>query len=119
MAFRFEDYQVYKDARELFKVINELCVNLPKKEVYVLTDQIRRATLSVVLNIAEGYSRESVKERRNFLRIAMGSAGEVVACLDIMCDIGYLSGEQRGKIYKSVEEIAKQLNKLVHKPFNN
>ncbi|PIU03494.1 four helix bundle protein [Candidatus Shapirobacteria bacterium CG08_land_8_20_14_0_20_39_18] len=77
-------------AREIYKVT----VFFPKDEIYGLTSQIRRAVLSVVLNIIEGYARNNKKEFKNFLRIAYASLVEVEYLLEFSSVRGYITKEK-------------------------
>lgn len=82
---------VYKSARELrfecYKILNKL----PVEEKFNLTDQIRRASTSVVLNITEGCSRKSENERKRYFEISRGSVIELDSCFDIIFESKYLS----------------------------
>lgn len=78
--FRFEKLEIWNDARDFVKEIYKLGVGFPKEEKFCLTDQMRRAAISIVLNIAEGSDRKSDADFRRFLRCAIGSLEEVVSC---------------------------------------
>lgn len=82
---------VYKSARELrfecYKILN----SLPTEEKFNLTDQIRRASTSVVLNITEGCSRKSEIERKRYFEISRGSVIELDSCFDIIIESEYLN----------------------------
>jgi len=91
---RFEDLICWQKARLLTKeVYGETFKNLKFKNDYGLCDQIRRACVSVMSNIAEGFERGTKQELINYLYIAKGSAGEVRAQLYAAYDIGYLNIE--------------------------
>ncbi len=72
----YKSLLVWQVADELAFSIYELCSTFPKEEIYGLTSQLRRAVLSIVLNIVEGYARNNKNEFRQFLRIALGSLAE-------------------------------------------
>lgn len=80
MAFKFENLKVWQRAIDLSGEIYELTESFPKKELYVLTSQIQRASDSIALNIAEGSTGQTNPEFKRFLAIALRSAIEVV-CL--------------------------------------
>ena len=82
-TFRFFDFPVYTQAKGFYKQI--LVISLRVKD-YSFRDQIKRAALSVVLNIAEGSAKKSDKEFAKFLEISIASANEVAACIDLMFD---------------------------------
>ena len=91
MAFKFENLQVWQRSLDLTIEINELASSFPKFELFSLTNQIRRAADSVVLNIAEGCTGLSNLEFKKFLRYSLRSAIEVVSCLFIAKKKGYSS----------------------------
>ncbi len=74
---RFEDIEAWQKARELTRKVYEVTSKGAFSRDYALKDQIRKASVSVMSNIAEGFERRNDKEFRNFLRIAKGSSGEV------------------------------------------
>ena len=80
--------------------------NFPKEEIYGLTSQIRRAALSIALNIAEGSGNTSEKEFKRFLEISLRSVYEVIACLDIALKLKFLSETEFEKLTKEADEIA-------------
>ena len=87
----FEDLSVWQDARKLTNKIYNITKKFPKEELYGLTSQISRATVSIVSNIAEGFDRRSDKELTNFLSMARGSSSEVQNDLYIALDLNYIS----------------------------
>ena len=82
----------------------------PKEELYGLTSQIRRAAVSIVSNIAEGFDRRSDKELSNFLPIARGSTVEVQNNLYISLDLKYISQTEFNLLYQEAKIIAQQIN---------
>jgi four helix bundle protein len=105
-TFRFRDFPVYKNAivyyKNILKIIN-------KVEDYSLKDQIKRAGLSIVLNIAEGSAMKSDKEFARYLEKSLGSVNEVVACLEVMQEIKVISKNLFIIMLDQSESIAKQL----------
>ena len=81
MSFKFEKLNIWKDAMVLGEDINTLTDTFPKKEIYNLSSQIRRATDSIALNISEGSILQSNPEQRGFLGYSIRSLAEVVTCL--------------------------------------
>lgn len=81
MAFKFEQLRVWQASLEFGERINHLADQFPKKEMFNLSSQIRRAADSIGLNIAEGSTGQSNAEQKRFLIFANRSALEVVACL--------------------------------------
>ena len=91
---RFEELKVYQQARELTNRVYTLTRRAGFRQDPGLVDQIRRAAVSVVSNIAEGYERGSTTEFVQFLYIAKGSCGEVRAQLGIALDQGYITAQE-------------------------
>ena len=109
----FEDLAVWKDARKFTNKIYNLTNKFPKEELYGLTSQIRRATVSIMSNIAEGFDRRSDKELSNFLSIARASSSEVQNDLYIALDLNYISQAEFNQLYQEAKKIAKQINGLM------
>ena len=86
---------------------------LPPEERYARSQQIRRAALSVHLNIAEGCSRRTQAERKRFYEIARGSVAEIDTPLDIAVDLKYLSGESLQTLGKHIINTFKQLTGMI------
>src|SRR3989344_4514150 len=83
-VFKLEDIEVYRESLILAKETFDLCKNPLLKREYSLCDQIKRACVSVCANIAEGYGRRTSRDFSQFLSIALGSANETIALLDII-----------------------------------
>lgn len=112
MAFKFEKLLVWQKSLELTALTNDVASKFPKEELYVLTSQIKRAADSVCLNIAEGSTGQSNAEFDRFLRIALRSDIEVVACIFIAQRRTIISKEDFDAIYKMCEEILVMINAL-------
>jgi four helix bundle protein len=113
MSYRFENLEVWKLSRIFTNTIYSVTKNFPKEEIFAMTNQIRRAALSITLNIAEGSDRKSDVEFIRFLRIAYGSLQEVVAASYVVLDQHYLTQEQFTGIYESSHLLGRKLNALV------
>lgn len=109
----FEDLPVWQDARKFTNKIYILTNKFPKEELYSLTSQIRRAAVSIMSNIAEGFDRRSDKELTNFLSIARGSSSEVQNDLYIALDLNYISQVEFNQFYQEAKKIAQQINGLM------
>ena len=103
----FEKLKVYQKAKEFNRMINEDVLSISSLD-RILKDQIRRASLSIVLNIAEGCSRFSKADRKNFFVISRGSTFESVAALDTI-KLGIIDIEILLKLKAIAEEISKML----------
>jgi len=97
---------IWKKAYELVIEIYTLTKKLPRAEEFGLTSQMRRAVISVVLNIVEGHRRSGNKEFLHFLNIARGSLAEIEACLEICSGLNYLDQEEYERIDSKVNELA-------------
>ena len=110
----YKELKVYKRSYKAAKAIYEMIVGFPNEERYGITNQLRRAALSIPLNIAEGYAkRESQEEFKRFLMMALGSSNEVLVLIDFSKDVGYISGEKHSKAFAEYEEIASMLNSFI------
>lgn len=112
MAFKFENLKVWQDALRLTNEVNLLVKDFPKDEMYILCTQLKRAADSVVLNIAEGSTGQSVAEFKRFLGIALRSAVEVVSCFFIARDRKYITQEIFHLYYNEYELLCKKITKL-------
>lgn len=90
LKLNHQKLNVYQASRKFLLECYKLAQALPSDEKFAMVSQIRRAALSVHLNIAEGSSRKSQAERKRFYEIARGSIIEIDAALDIAHDLGYL-----------------------------
>ncbi|KAB8320936.1 four helix bundle protein [Tolypothrix campylonemoides VB511288] len=106
----FECLDFYQYSLKLLKAAYRLADSLPDYERYNLSDQLRRAACSLVLNIAEGYGRYHYLERLRFLYIARGSLAEVKSAFIIAESVGYCTKEQLSWVSQVKEQIEKALN---------
>lgn len=107
---KFEDILAWQKAKLLVSKIYKKFSNLPD---YSFKDQIIRATVSIMNNIAEGYERRGDKELKHFLFIAKGSCGELRSMLYIAKELGYISEEEFTNFYNSSVEISKLLSGFI------
>jgi four helix bundle protein len=113
MAKSFEETDVWKESRELVKLVYKLTNGLTFKKDRGLTDQVRRASVSILSNIAEGFERGSNAELLHFLYLAKGSAGEVRAQMYVALDQGYVSQTDRLKVHVLCMNISSQIAGLI------
>ena len=111
MIRHYRDLQVWQRSMKLVVVVYRLTEHFPKSEAYGLTNQIRRAAVSIPSNIAEGHARTS-REFGRFLRIARGSMAELETQLEIAMHLEYLPRKQFDEISTELTILAKQLNVL-------
>jgi four helix bundle protein len=110
---------VYTIARQFVKECYVAVSKFPAEEKYALTQQIKRAALSVHLNIAEGSSRKSEAERKRFYEIARGSLIEVDAALDIAADLNYCTVENLQSLGAILIKCFKYLSGLINSTAHN
>lgn len=113
-ARRFEDLEVFQEARELCKEIYRMTSEEPFNSDYRFVQQIRAAAGSIMDNIAEGFERNGNKEFVNFLYIAKGSCGEVRSQVLRANDVGFLNDAQATILIDECKEISKGLYHLVN-----
>jgi four helix bundle protein len=109
----FRDLEIWKNAIGLSRNIYLVAEKFPDTEKYGLISQIKRASVSIASNIAEGSSRSSEKELARYLEIAMGSAFEVEAQLIIAIEVGYIDKNQLNQLFAYLSILQKQINKLI------
>jgi four helix bundle protein len=112
MAFRFEDLKVWHIAADLSNEIDLVAKTFPAEERFSLATQMKKAADSVVLNIAEGSTGQSIPEFKRFLDIALRSAIEVVACLYLANKRKYITEDIYRKYYDGYEILCKMITKL-------
>ena len=104
---------VYEKSIQLVTEIYELTSGFPNDEKYGLVSQLRRSSVSIPSNIAEGASRSSGKDRRRFYQIARSSLAELDTQINISIELGFLSDDVVKKIEKRVNEIFAMLTKMI------
>jgi four helix bundle protein len=109
----FHQLQVWEKAHRLALAIYRAAGGFPKEELYGLTSQIRRASMSIPTNIAEACGRGTDGEFARFLQIAMGSASETEYQLLLARDLEFLPGELYEKLHSQVEEVKRMLASLL------
>lgn len=104
---------VYQKANDLAIMVYNITDNFPKSELYGIISQLRRAATSVFANIAEGYSRNSQREKVRFLNMAQGSLVELRCFMEFASRLGYLNNEDLAKFTESAEEVIKLICGLI------
>lgn len=110
---KFEDLICWQKSRLLVKDIYGITFSNSFAKDFALKDQIRRSSISVMLNIAEGFGRRTHKEFKHFLFIAHGSIAETQSCLFIAIDLNYISVDSFKKLYDTCTEISKIISGLI------
>lgn len=109
--FNFEKLNVYQEAILFTNTIYSVTAKWPREEIFGLTSQFRRASVSIGLNIAEGTSRTK-KDFRHFLDLSKGSIYECVAILAIAKQRNYISDAEYKNAYEEIEKLSRMISKL-------
>jgi four helix bundle protein len=109
----FEDLRVWQKGIELVKEIYLLSKEGELSKDFSLRDQLRRASVSIPTNIAEGFERYSRKEYLNFLNIAKGSAGELRSLLRVALEVEYLKEKTYIQLYTQTTELSRMLSNQI------
>ena len=112
MAFLFKKLDVYRLVNDFVREASQMTDKFGPKQ-FALSDQLRRASISISANIAEGYGRWHIKEKSQFYRIALGSANECAALLDAACEQGVISPEKRDSLCNALDRVCKMLQNLI------
>ena len=108
----FRELKVWQKAHELALGVYRATVEFPREEIYGLTSQVRRASVSIACNIAEGRGRSTDSDFARFVGMAMGSANEVDYQLLLARDLGYLAPKKHETLNANLVEVKKMLNTL-------
>ena len=116
MIQSYRDLRVYRQSYELGKQMHRVSQTFPPEEKYELGSQLRRAAISIALNLAEGYGKKaSSADFKRFILIAMGSCNEVQVLLEYAKDFGYMTEEVHRHYEDEYDQLGKQLNMLHQK----
>ena len=113
-VFGYRKLIAYQKAKEVAKRTYKLLKKFLAEERYAMCDQLRRASVSVTSNIAEGVNRFSVKDKSHFIEIAYGSLMEVSSQFEIAEDLGYITTDDRKSMDLLIEEDARLLSGLLN-----
>ena len=113
MTFMFENLEVYRRSIDFVDGAYTLCDNLKQAGLAKIVDQLRRASLSIPLNIAEGCGRFTRKERKQFYKISRGSLHECIPLLQILFRRNQLTKEEFLSLYETANQIGMMLNGLI------
>ena len=120
-VFGYRKLVAYQKAKEVVKRTYKLLRKFPPEEKYAMCDQLRRASISITSNIAEGVNRFSIKDKSHFIEIAYGSLMEVSSQFEIAEELGYISTDDRQNMDQLIEDDARLLSGLLnsYKPSDN
>lgn len=111
-VFGYRKLIAYQKAKEVVKRTYKLLKKFPAEERYAMCDQLRRASVSITSNIAEGVNRYSVKDKSHFIEMSYGSLMEVSSQFEIAEELGYITAEDRLSMDQLIEEVARLLSGL-------
>jgi four helix bundle protein len=110
----YRDLEVWKNGVKLAKDIYRLTETFPNHELYALTSQLRRASVSVSSNIAEGFVRNSTKDFVRFLYISLGSLAEIETQIEIAKELNYTENNKTEALENFIEIQTKQLRSFIN-----
>ena len=113
LQLNHHQFDVYQIARMFVKDCYFLTKSFPPEEKFAIVQQIRRAALSVYLNLAEGFSRKSETERKRFFEISRGSIIEIDAALDIATDLAYCKKDDLIQLGSNLTRTFSMVSKLI------
>lgn len=111
-VFGYRKLIAYQKAKEVVKHTYKLLKKFPAEERYAMSDQLRRASVSITSNIAEGINRYSVKDKSHFIEMSYGSLMEVSSQFEIAEELEYITAEEKLSMDQLIEEVARLLSGL-------
>jgi four helix bundle protein len=111
----FRDLDIWKKGMEIVKDVYMATSALPKQELYGLTSQMRRSSISIPSNIAEGFNRLHNKEYKQFLYVALGSCAELETLIEIAADLKYMNEQKKTALLEKLDHESRMLNNLIKK----
>ena len=116
--YSFEKLLVWQEARQLVKWIYKLTGGFPESERYGIVDQMRRASVSVLCNIAEGTARDPGRDQARFYQLSYGSLIELLTQLIVSSDLSFINDQQLDAGRRQVEGLTPKVASLRHKSLN-
>lgn len=109
----YKDLIVWQKSYKLTILVYSITKKFPREELFGLVSQIRRSSVSIPSNIAEGNTRTSKKDHLQFIRIAYGSGAELETQIEISKDLNYISEKEYNEVIELLSEVMKMLNALI------
>lgn len=106
----FKDLIVWQKSHQLVLAIYSITKTFPKEEIFSLTNQLRRASVSIAANISEGYKKKTIPNKLNFINIAEGSLEEVKYYITLSKDLKYIDEKNYEQLYNYAEEVGRLIN---------
>jgi len=114
MRFDFEKLNVYQKALDFTDEVYKVSRSFPREEQFGITSQLRRASLSIPLNIAESCGRRQKNDRRHFLDMARGSVHECIPLIEMCCRQRYVDNILKDKLYENCSELSRMICGLIN-----
>ena len=111
----FRDLDVWKKGIEVVKDVYRTVDSFPKQEFYGLANQMRRSSISIPTNIAEGFNRFHNKEYKQFLYITLGSCAELETQIEIAVELKYINEQQKNFLLEKIDHESRMLRNLIKK----
>ena len=111
----FKDLRIWQLGMDIVTSVYSITRSFPKDELYGLTSQMRRCSVSIPSNIAEGFLRKHDKEYHQFLRIALGSSGELETQVEIACKLELLNTKTRDELLEQIDHTRRMILNLIKK----
>ena len=115
----FEDLIVWQKAHEFVLSVYKITMQFPKEELFGLTSQFRRASVSIAANIAEGYRKSGIKDKLRFYNISEGSLEESRYYIILSRDLNYIDKQKYDELYKVASSVSKLLTAYCNGIINN
>lgn len=109
----YKDLDIYKGSYKLSLYIYRITAKYPKDEIYGITSQLRRAAVSIPLNIAEGYGRLSEDDFKRFLKISLGSTNETSTLIEMSKDLAYIDNKEYSDLIKQYDILGRKIYKFI------
>jgi len=113
-AKRFEELEIWKESIEICRLIFEITSSTDWKNDFGLKDQVRRCSISISSNIAEGFEYNTSKEFIRFIKYAKGSAGELRSQLIVLEKSGLISGRNHDILHPRIEKLSRQIMAFIN-----
>jgi len=111
----FRDLDVWKKGMEIVKDVYNITSTFPQRELYGLTSQMQRCSVSIPSNVAEGFNRFHNKEYKQLLYIALGSCAELETQIEIASELKYIDAQIRVSLLEKIDHESRMLTSLIKK----
>ena len=111
----FRDFDVWKKGMEIVKDVYRITNTFPKQECYELTSQMRRCSVSMPSNVAEGFNRFHNKKYKQFLYVSLGSCAELETLIEIGTELKYINEQTKDCLLEKLDHESRMLSNLIKK----